>query len=134
MPLSAQASAQGQLDRCSVGCSLLFVAAVTDCVAAFLACLPNTHTHRYLELLREGAQHWKLDGRYTSWLLQHPDLADSGDRGPAYYTSPTGQPLPAWPKIRTGGSQSSGGGGRGGGRGRGGRGGGGGKRGRQESL
>jgi hypothetical protein len=71
-------------------------------------------------LLREGAQHWKLEQQYTKWLEQHPEIAESSDRGSEYYTSPTGENLPAWPKIRTGGSQPTGrGGGRGGGRGRG---------------
>jgi hypothetical protein len=71
-------------------------------------------------LLRKGAQHWKLEKQYTNWLEQHPEIAESSDRGVEYYTSPTGGNLPAWPKIRIGGSQPTGrGGGRGGGRGRG---------------
>jgi hypothetical protein len=75
---------------------------------------------RYLTLLRKGAQHWKLEKQYTNWLEQHPEIAESSDRGVEYYTSPTGGNLPAWPKIRIGGSQPTGrGGGRGGGRGRG---------------
>ncbi|PRW59353.1 2 -5 RNA ligase [Chlorella sorokiniana] len=62
---------------------------------------------RYLQLLQEGSTHWQLDPVYTAWLggLQGVDT-----RGDAYYTGATsGQPLAAWPKIRTGSQPQRGG-------------------------
>lgn len=63
------------------------------------------HSFRYLDHLTEGAQHWQLDPQYTSWLTHQPSIA-AEQRGDEYYTSAIdGQPLKAWPKIRTGGQQ-----------------------------
>lgn len=58
--------------------------------------------HRYLALLQEGAAHWGLDAGYSAWLNSLESI-DSRQRDAArYYTSASGEPLPALPKIRTG--------------------------------
>ncbi len=59
------------------------------------------YLRRYLELLQEGAAHWRLDPAYVAWLSSLPSV-DSRQRGAAYYTSVDGTALEALPKIRTG--------------------------------
>ena len=50
----------------------------------------------------DGAQHWQLNSHYVPWLAATASLPDGGQRGDEYYSSPDGEQLVAWPKIRTG--------------------------------
>jgi len=56
---------------------------------------------RYLKLLQGGALDWPLDASYSAWLGSLSGMP-GGNRGNEYYQSPSGESLPAWPKIYTG--------------------------------
>ena len=57
--------------------------------------------------LQTGARDWALDAEYTAWLEGMASV-DARDRDEAYYQSPTGEKLEAWPKLRTGSEKKRG--------------------------
>jgi hypothetical protein len=50
---------------------------------------PTPVSSRYLKLLQTGAREWELEGRYRAWL-DGLESVPSRERGPEYYTSPSG--------------------------------------------
>lgn len=57
---------------------------------------------RYANLLRTGADEFKLDKRFRDWLHSIPTVSSDSKRGNEYWQGLNGEPLKMYPRIWSG--------------------------------
>ena len=62
--------------------------------------------HRYANLLRGGAEEFKLDAEFRAWLNAIPTVSSEAKRGNEYWHDLSGSYMPMRPRIWSGGDQS----------------------------